>query len=239
MPKYRQLSEVIHAMIDDGDLKPGGRLPAEFALAERLPFSLGTVQKALRSLSELGAIKRTQRRGTIVTDRTPEIFDLWQFRFIDKDKNSVFPVFSHVVTKERSRQVGPWSHFLGDDDFVKIVREIDVDHQFKTFSSFYLSYGQFRKILDLKPADLEGVHLSAVIQRMFGITTVRTNNRVVCSVIPDRICLCLKLPSGARGLVCEILGFGPSNKPLSFQQVYIPADAPPMEFRELKPTWTS
>lgn len=240
MPKYRQLSEVILAMIEDGDLKPGDRLPAEFALAESLPLSLGTVQKALRSLSELGAIKRTQRSGTVVTDPTSEIFDLWQFRFIDEDENCVFPVYSRVVKKDRFRRKGAWSRFLGEEDsYVRIVREIDVDHQFKAFSSFYLSFGQFGEVLDLDSSELEGVHLSAVIQRMFGITTVRTNNRVVCSVIPDSISFRLELPSGARGLVCEILGFGPSDKPLSFQQIYIPADAPPMEFREIKPKWGS
>ena len=239
-PKYRQLSEKILTMIDEGVLKPGDRLPAETALARGLPFSLGTIQQALRNLSELGVIKRTQRSGTVITARTQEIFDLWQFRFIDEDENSVFPVFSRVIKLDRIRQRGAWRNFLGDEDsYVRIVREIDVGHLFQSVSYFYLADSQFAPILDLSPTELEGVHLSAVIQRMFGIATVRTNNRVVCSVIPDQICLRLGLPSGAKGLICQILGFGPKDQPLSFQQAYVPADANPMEFRELKPTWSS
>ena len=240
LPKYRQLSEAILTLIEDAELKPGDRLPTESTLTEQLPYSLGTIQKSLRSLSELGAIKRTQRSGTIVSDRTSEIFDLWQFRFVDDDENNVFPIYSRILQMEQLTQPGPWSQFLGEEDtFFRIVREIDIDHQFKTHASYHLSFTRFGEMLNIPPGDLEGVHLSAVVQRLFGITTVRTKNRVLCSVIPDPICLQLGLPSAARGLVCDILGFGSDNKPLSFQRVYVPADAPPMEFHESKPTGSS
>lgn len=240
LPKYRQLSEAMLALIEDGRLKPGDRLPTESNLSENLPFSLGTVQKSLRILSQLGYIKRTRRRGTIVSDKTSEIFDLWQFRFIDENENTVYPIYSRVLTMDRFNRPGPWSRFLGESDgYVRIVREIDIDHQFTTHATFYLSHDRFGAILDLDPNDLEGVHLSAIVQRMFGITTDRTNNRVWCSAIPDPICLRLELPSAARGLVCDIQGTGSDDKPLSFQRFYVPADAPPMEFRESRPQWSA
>ena len=227
-------------MIEDGTLNSGDRLPTETAFAENLPFSLGTIQKSFRNLSELGIVKRTPGSGTVIAGRTHEIFDLWQFRFIDENENSVFPVFSRVINMGRIARKGAWSRFLGNEDsYVRIVREIDIDHRFKAISYFYLSDVQFGEIVDLSPSDLEGVHLSAVIQRKFGASTVRTNNRIACSVIPDQICTRLNLPSAAKGLICQILGYGPKNRPLSFQQAYIPADVEPMEFRELKPAWTS
>lgn len=239
-PKYRQLSETILSMINEGILKPGDNLPGETTLAGGLPYSLGTIQQALRYLSELGVVKRVQRSGTVITGRTQEIHDLWQYRFINKEENAVYPVYSRVINMDRYEHKGDWSQFLGDDkDYVRIVREIDVGRKLMAITSFYIMASRFAQILELSPSELEGVHLSAVMQRLFGITTVRTNNRVVCSVIPDQICLRLGLPSGARGLVCQVLGYAPNNQPLSFQQVYIPADVEPMEFRELKPTWSS
>jgi len=240
LPKYLQLSEAILALIDEGELKPGDHLPTESLLSEKLPYSLGTVQKSLRNLSELGVIERTRRRGTIVSERSSEIFALWQFRFISEEKNRVYRIFSRIIEMDRFDQTGPWSKFLGKDgSFIRIVREIDIDHRFKTHCSFYLSFDRFGEILDLNPSDLEGAHLSAVVQRMFGITTVRTKNQVVCSVIPDPVCLRLGLPSAARGLVCDVMGYGDDDRPLTFQRVYVPADAPPMEFHEVKPAWTS
>jgi GntR family transcriptional regulator len=236
LPKYRQLSEAILAVVDSGSLKPGDLLPTESMLTETLPYSLGTVQKSLRSLSELGIVKRTRRRGTIVADQSSQIFDLWQFRFVDENENRVFPIFSRVLTMDKFSGSGPWSRFLEiDGAYVRIVREIDIDHQFKMYASYYLAHSRFEEMLKLNPESLEGVHLSAIVQRLFGVTTVSTKNQMVCTAIPDPICLQLGLPSAARGLRCDILGYGDDDKPLSFQRTYTPADAPPMEFHELKP----
>lgn len=238
LPKYRQLSDAILALIEDADIKPGDRLPTESMLTEKLPYSLGTVQKALRSLSQLGAIKRTRRRGTVVSGRSSEIFDLWQFRFMDEEKENVYPIFSQVLEMGRTGEAGPWSHFLGKTgDFIRINRVIDIGHRFNICASFYLSFNRFGRILELEPSDLEGVHLSAVVQRMFGKETVSTKNRVVCAVLPDAVCRQLDFPSGAMGLICDILGFGADGKPLTFQRAYVPAEASPVEFLETRPSW--
>jgi len=236
LPKYRQLSEAILSLIEERVLQPGDLLPTEASLTENLPYSLGTVQKSLRSLSELGLVERTRRRGTVVADQSSQIFDLWQFRFVDENENRVFPIFSRVLTMDGYNVRGPWSRFLEESsECVRIVREIDINHQFKMHASYFLAYNRFAEMLDFNPEDLEGVHLSAIIQRMFGVSTISTKNQMVCTAIPDPICLQLGLPSAARGLRCDILGYGDDNRPLSFQRTYTPADAPPMEFHELKP----
>lgn len=234
--KHRLLAEVILGLVDDGTLQTGASLPTETALAEVLPFSLGTIQKALRNLSELGVVNRKSRTGTVIAEKTEEIFDLWQFRFLNDATDALLPVYSKVTEVEKAHAKGPWSDFLGDEDFyVRITREIDVDHRFKLINYFYLSYRQFGSVLRLEASAFEGVHLHAVIRQEFGIGTVRTNNRVVCKAFPDSVSLRLDLPSAARGIICDILGFASSDKPLFFQQVYVPAHADPMEFREIRP----
>lgn len=234
--KHRLLAEAILELIQDGTLQAGDNLPAEAALTEVLPFSLGTIQKALRNLSELGVVNRKSRTGTVITEKTEEIFDLWQFRFVNDASGKLLPVFSKVTAMEKIHTKGPWSDFLGDEElYVRITREIDVDRRFKLMNYFYLSDRQFGSVLNLGSTAFEGVHLHAVIRQEFGISTARTNNRVVCAAFPDPISLRLGLPSAARGIICDILGFASSEKPLFFQQVYVPAHADPMEFRELRP----
>lgn len=234
--KHRLLAEAILGLIEDGSLQAGDSLPTEAALAEGLPFSLGTIQKALRNLSELGVVNRKSRTGTVIAKKTEEIFDLWQFRFVNDTTDVLLPVYSKVTAMEKIHSKGPWSDFLGEEDFyARITREIDVDHRFKLINFFYLSYRQFGSVLRLGASAFEGVHLHAVIRQEFGIGTVRTNNRVVCAAFPDSVSLRLDLPSAARGIICDILGFASSNKPLFFQQVYVPAHADPMEFREIRP----
>jgi GntR family transcriptional regulator len=234
--KHRQLAEAILDLIQEGDLRPGDSLPTETALTEQLPFSLGTIQKALRNLSELGVINRKTGTGTTIAERSEEIFDLWQFRFVSDVSDAVLPVYSRVTEITKINQKGPWTTFLGDEEhYVRITREIDVDHRFKLINFFFLSDIQFGSIIDLDATAFEGVHLHAVIRQTFGIGTVRTNNRVICAAFPDPICLRLDLPSSARGIICDILGFASADQPLFFQQVYVPAHADPMEFRELRP----
>jgi GntR family transcriptional regulator len=234
--KHRLLAEAMLELIHDGTLRAGDNLPTEAALSEGLPFSLGTIQKALRNLSELGVVNRKSRTGTVITEKTEEIFDLWQFRFVNDATDTLLPVYSKVTDMEKIHTKGPWSDFLGEEEYyVRITREINVDHRFKLMNFFYLSDRQFGSVLNLGSAAFEGVHLHAVIRQEFGIGTARTNNRVVCAAFPDPVSLRLDLPSAARGIICDILGFASSDKPLFFQQVYVPAHADPMEFRELRP----
>jgi len=234
--KHRLLAEAILELIQDGTLQAGDNLPTEAALTEGLPFSLGTIQKALRNLSELGVVNRKSRTGTVIAEKTEEIFDLWQFRFVNDASGELLPVYSKVTDMVKIHTKGPWSDFLGDEEhYIRITREIDVDHRFKLMNFFYLSDRQFGSVLNLGSAAFEGVHLHAVIRQEFGIGTARTNNRVVCAAFPDPVSLRLDLPSAARGIICDILGFASSDNPLFFQQVYVPAHADPMEFRELRP----
>ena len=126
--KLRQLAEAFLMLIQEGELKAGDHLPNEAALTRGLPFSLGTIQKALRNLSELGVVKLKTGIGTLIAERSEEIIDLWQFRFANVASDTVLPIFSTVTGIEKIGQKGPWSKFLGDEErYVRIEREIDVD----------------------------------------------------------------------------------------------------------------
>ena len=236
LAKHRLLTEAILDLTEGGILATGDRLPTETDLAGALPFSLGTIQKALRALSELGVIDRRAGRGTLIAERTTEIFDLWQFRFVDPENNTVFPAFSRVTDLGLVGPDGPWNQFLNDGHrFVRIEREIDVSGRFRVLSRFYLSGGRYGALADRNPEAFEGVHLHAVVRRDFGVSTKHITNRVVCSAIPDPLCLRLELPSGTRGLCCQIRGFSAGDKPLWFHEIYVPADADPLELRDMRP----
>ncbi len=108
----------------------------------------------MRNLSERGIVNRRTGRGTVIAERTGEIFDLWQFRFVDRDQDSFFPVFSSVTKLDRVGRNGTWRKFLGDEDtHVRIEREINVDNRLKLLSFFYLSDRKFGSIADRDPME--------------------------------------------------------------------------------------
>jgi GntR family transcriptional repressor for pyruvate dehydrogenase complex len=69
--EYRNPTDLIisqlKALISDGYLKPGDRLPAERALAERFSAGRGYIRKALQKLEFYGIVTTHPQRGTFVS----------------------------------------------------------------------------------------------------------------------------------------------------------------------------
>lgn len=73
-PAYRDLADRLRALIVDGRLAPGDRLPVEPALSAQYGVSRGTVREALRVLSSQGLIetRRGVAGGSFVQRPDPE-----------------------------------------------------------------------------------------------------------------------------------------------------------------------
>ena len=67
--KYREITDHLRALITQGDLQPGTRLPSMKVLAKQWETNYFTVQSALTPLANEGLIERTPRRGTFVRAR--------------------------------------------------------------------------------------------------------------------------------------------------------------------------
>ena len=58
------------------------------------PYSLGTVQRAIRTLVQEGLVERKPKLGTFVIQPRRMIFRPWHFRFLDSDRKTQLPVFT-------------------------------------------------------------------------------------------------------------------------------------------------
>jgi GntR family transcriptional regulator, transcriptional repressor for pyruvate dehydrogenase complex len=65
--------ERIKEMIVSGELRPGGRLPKEADLAERLGLSRNSLREAVKALSLIRVLDVRQGDGTYVTSLQPEV----------------------------------------------------------------------------------------------------------------------------------------------------------------------
>lgn len=66
------VEQLLGALIDGGELRPGDKLPSERELAERLHVGRSAVREALRSLVALGIVRRN-RDGAVISDIQREI----------------------------------------------------------------------------------------------------------------------------------------------------------------------
>ena len=235
-PKYQRVGNAIRMLVDRKELKPGDRLPRESDMAAHLPVSLGTIRNALNSLSSEGRLSREQGRGTFVTEAGTRLFDLWHFRFVDTNGDEIVPVYTHVLSLDRVGDRGPWSVFLGKDKFyVRISRLIDIGHETNAIGQFYLRGDRYAELLHEDPRSFEGVHLRDVVMDRYGAPTLGVEVRVSSERLPDAVCQWLDLPFFSIGLVCQILGHSYRKAPLSFQHVFVPANARPLQIRETHP----
>ena len=72
-----------------------------------LPFSLGTVQRALSHLAERGAVVRRHGLGTFVTDNLTQLNELLHFRFLSSDGRGLLPVYTRVTDVVKTATDGP------------------------------------------------------------------------------------------------------------------------------------
>lgn len=63
---WRQIADRIRQGITDGEFPQGGKLPPEFALAERFGVNRHTVRGAIAALVQEGVLRAEQGRGTFV-----------------------------------------------------------------------------------------------------------------------------------------------------------------------------
>jgi GntR family transcriptional regulator len=236
IPKYLRVCEVVREMLVVGELSPGDRLPPELELARLLPVSLGTVQKAMNTLTRQGVLERLQGSGTFVSDKTSELHDLWHFRFIGSNGEQILPVHSNTIAIEETTATGPWSRFLRNaKQFAKITRHIDINHSFGAIGQFYLNSAHCPGLLQESPEYFDGAHLRDIIHKRFNLSTARVNVQVRATGLPDNVCQWLNLENETTGLECHIMGVDIAGLPLSFQHVFVPPGVSPLEIRESHP----
>jgi multiple sugar transport system substrate-binding protein len=68
VPAYYQLKQLLKQRIEDGELRPGDRLPTEAELCDRYELSRTPVRQALQELVYEGLLIRTAGRGTFVAE---------------------------------------------------------------------------------------------------------------------------------------------------------------------------
>ena len=68
---HRRISETLRAEIESGAYPPGGRVPAEMALADRFGVSRGTLRQALQDLRAAGLLEVVPGRGYFVAHGSP------------------------------------------------------------------------------------------------------------------------------------------------------------------------
>jgi len=224
LPRYIQLKDAVIAAIEDGFWKQGEKLPAETELARATPFSLGTVQKALKALVDEGILNRIQGAGTFVIEKRRRMDRPWHCRFADSDKNSFLPVFPKVIFKKRVVVDAPWAKLLQPDEtgLIQIDRTIQIGNKFSVYCKMYLSGSKFSGFLKKKVAELEKTNFKTLIRRDYNVNITHMSYFLKTTQLPENICRTINIPLQSVGLIYEIIASSGYKNPIYYQELYIP-----------------
>ncbi|MEY2619431.1 MAG: hypothetical protein RL522_2433 [Pseudomonadota bacterium] len=222
--KYAQLRETLSEVIRSGHWKPGSQLPPERELARLTGFSLGTVQRALRELSEDGVLVRTQGSGTYVAQGRGSIDAPLHLRFLGREGEPTFlPLFPKVLARKRIDERGPWSDWLRQTgaDIVRITRRISVHGEFTLFNRFYFNAATFPGIASAPLSTLDGANLKQMLAGDSNMPVTNVRQRVSFVKFTEEIATVTGVKTGTRGILLESAASG-GRDPLYFLESFIP-----------------
>lgn len=224
LAKHEVLRHALAAAISQKIWKPGVKLPTETELARATPYSLGTVQRALRALVEDGYIQRRRGYGTYVPDRRRQLNDPWHCRFLSDDGESFLPVFTVPLHRSVMRRHGRWSAPLkqGQEEVVQIDRRMEINDEFVVYSKFYVLAAKMPAFRDAPLEGLSGANLKLLIAREIGRPLTALKQRLCQAVIPDAICKLVGVKRHTVGLLLEATAYAGVDTPAYYQELYIP-----------------
>ena len=103
-PLYKQVYDLLVDRLAKNHWKPSEPLPSEFALADELGVSQGTVRKALNQMVDEKLLTRRQGKGTFVAEHTQESSLFRFFRFKESDGENLIPETQLLGRKVRQAE---------------------------------------------------------------------------------------------------------------------------------------
>jgi DNA-binding GntR family transcriptional regulator len=220
--KYALLRDVMVDAIASGHWKRGAQLPTEQELARETPFSLGTVQRALRSLVDDGIIVRRQGFGTFVADNVKPLNKPWHMRFVALDGGNVVETYTYVLSRQSVKKTGRWSHYFPNKtDLFVIERRFRIADKFWVFNRFYSSASILGALQRTALSKLDSVNLKELIIRQYGLPITAIEHRLKIAHFDPEICRQIEVKKGSTGLLLEAVArTGPDA--VYYQEFYVP-----------------
>ena len=239
LPKYAVLREAIAGAIEHGYWKIGEKLPTEAELVRCTPFSLGTVQRALRSLVEEGIVTRAQGSGSFVSESRQQMEAPWHCRFVDADGSGFLPVYPKLLSRKRIAHKGAWSPYVapGGDAVIQIDRRLGIGDEFFVYSRLYMNAARFGSLLTKSVREIEGANLKAVIGRDFHLPITQIGQRVLLARFPVDICRAIHVRTGSMGLFMECVATVRAGFNVYYQELYVPPNAHRLVVSDSNAAW--
>ncbi|WP_186451722.1 GntR family transcriptional regulator [Burkholderia stabilis] len=227
--KHEYLKEILVAAIEGGYWQDGDKFPTEQEMAEAVPFSLGTIQKAVGSLVSEGFVQRKRGAGTFIIPREKRLGEPWIYQVLSSDGMRFIPMTSTVLRRIQVESDAPWAHWLsgdaGDCVIVRLDRKI-VAEEYSFISQYFTDVTRFPYFMNASLDDLRSENFVKITKNIYKASASKVVHTVRTIVLPKNIASDLDVSNKTYGTHVEIMGSTSAGQPIFYQQLYLPAGGP-------------
>ena len=224
VPKYTALRDAVLHAVASGIVVPGARMPNEQELAQVLPVSLGTIQRALRQLVDERVIHRRPGQGSFIANPagSGQLEHPFHCRFVDDSGKGYLPVFPEVVSRDTVAGPAPWSTHLRCREAVRIVRRVRIGDEFFVHTSFWVDSKRLPVFATAPASELASENFKHVIFRTLGQAIHRIDMFTRQEAPPREVAALLGTPARQMCTSMRVHAFLGENDPIYYQHIFSP-----------------
>ncbi len=221
-PLYKEVQRQVLRALADGEWKPGAAIPAEKKLCELFSVSIGTLRKAIDELVAENILIRHQGRGTYVAqhNRTQQMFRF--FNVTDHAGNKTYPQLSLIAfSKRRADKLAAEKLQLPATSKVfAFTNVLYLQEQPVIVDDIVLPESLFASLTEAQLRDRPNT-LYNLYQIDFGISIIRTEERVRAASADQRLATLLGIEPGAPILEVRRVAFSYDDQPIEWRISHI------------------
>jgi GntR family transcriptional regulator len=231
--KHELLKEILIAAIENGHWSDGDKLPTEQEFAKITPLSLGTIQKAIGSLTREGYVQRKRGSGTFVIPREKRLGEPWIYQILASDGSRFVPMTSEVRRRVEVESNASWAQWLSRGESNQVIVRLEriiAAEDYLFLSHYHVNICQFPFFRDVPLEKLRSENFVKLTQKIYKLSPSRIVRTVKTDLLPRFATEALTLPHKTYGTHLEIMASSSAGVPIFFNQMYLPAGGPRIYF---------
>ncbi len=224
IPLHYQVYLDLRSALEEGEWRPGDRLPPERQLADRYGCSLITVRRALTDLARERRLERTRGRGTFVTRRPIELDLEGKTTFTEEMQLRGLDPQTRVISAREQPADGRVADALDlavGAPTLYLERLRIADGEPLLLEEVHLPAERFAGLL---AADLEHGSLYQVLTERYGTRIDRAREWLEPALLPAREARLLGQDTHHPALVIEGIAYDQAGRPVEYARSYVRGD---------------
>ena len=217
-PLYKGVQRALMEQLAAGDLKPGQLIPSERQLAMEYNVSIGTLRKAIDELVENRILIRQQGKGTYVASHDRERLLFYFFHIVPQKGAKSYPlvesVFFHKAVAD-DEVAARLKIALGTPTF-HVRNKLSLLNEVVSIDDITIDQARFEKLSAAQFKERPNT-IYNLYQDAFGITVVRTDERLRAEAASAEHAKLLKIKAGTPVLSIRRTAFDMRDEPVELR----------------------